>query len=74
MVFSSILLIIVIAVVILAVIGLGWQTFFVGIQKGAEKVGISKALKEITNVVKSSLTNTSSRTSTTNITNASGQH
>ncbi len=72
MVFRSIILIIVIVVVVLAVIGLGWETFFAGVQKGAEKVGISKALKDITNEIKNSLTNTSPRTSTPNITNATG--
>jgi hypothetical protein len=70
-VFRSILLIIVIIVVVLAVIGLGWQTFFTGVQKGAEKVGITKVLEDITNEIKNSLTDTP-RTSTTNITNATG--
>jgi hypothetical protein len=45
-VFRSILLIILVIVVILAVIGLGWQTFYAGIQKGADKVGITKLLKD----------------------------
>jgi uncharacterized membrane protein len=72
-VFRSILLIIVIIVVVLAVVGLGWQTFFAGVQKGAEKVGISKALKDITNEIKNSLTNNiTSSLSTTNTTNATG--
>lgn len=58
--------------VVLAVIGLGWQTFFTGVQKGAEKVGITKVLEDITNEIKNSLTDTTPRTSTTNITNATG--
>ncbi len=72
--FRSILLIVVIAIVVLAVIGLGWQNFFAGVQKGAEKVGISKALKDVTNEMKNSLTNTisSSRINSTNSTNVTG--
>jgi len=35
--------------------GLGWQTFFGGVQKGAEKVGITKAIKNITNDIQNSL-------------------
>ncbi len=76
MAFRSILLIIVIVVVVLAVIGLGWQTFFAGVQKGAEKVGITKALKDITNEIKNSLPHTinSSRINSANSTNTTGGH
>ena len=35
--------------------GLGWQTFLGGVQKGAEKVGITKAIKNITNDIQNSL-------------------
>ena len=35
--------------------GLGWQTFFGGVQKGAEKVGITKAIKNIANDIQNSL-------------------
>ena len=42
---------------ILAIVGLGWQTFFGGVQKGAEKVGITKAIKNITNDIQNSLGN-----------------
>ena len=42
--------------------GLGWQTFFGGVQKGAEKVGITKAIKNITNDIQNSLGNIVSNT------------
>ena len=47
---------------ILAIMGLGWQTFFGGVQKGAEKVGITKAIKNITNDIQNSLGNIVSNT------------
>jgi hypothetical protein len=40
---------IVLAVVILAIIGLGWQVFFSGIAEGAEKVLSNPAVKKATN-------------------------
>jgi len=49
------LLIIIVGVLILAIMGLGWQTFFGGVQKGAEKVGITKAIKNITNDIQKSI-------------------
>ena len=49
------LFIIIAGVLILAIMGLGWQTFFGGVQKGAEKVGITKAIKNITNDIQNSL-------------------
>jgi len=42
--------------------GLGWQTFFGGVEKGAEKVGITKAIKDITNYIQKSLGNIVSNT------------
>ncbi len=58
-IFRSILLIIVIVVMVLAVIGLGWQTFFAGVQRGAEKVGITKALNHfLPDAINSSSANT----------------
>ena len=47
---------------ILAIMGLGWQTFFGGVEKGAEKVGITKAIKNITNDIQKSLGNIVSNT------------
>ena len=55
MLLGFLLLIIIIGVLILAIMGLGWQTFFGGVQKGAEKVGITKAIKNITNDIQNSL-------------------
>jgi hypothetical protein len=55
MLLGFLLLIIIIGVLILAIMGLGWQTFFGGVQKGAEKVGITKAIKNITNGIQNSL-------------------
>jgi hypothetical protein len=55
-------LIIIVGVLILAIMGLGWQTFFGGVQKGAEKVGITKAIKNITTGIQNSLGNIVSNT------------
>jgi flagellar basal body-associated protein FliL len=62
MLLGFLLLIIIAGVLILAIIGLGWQTFFGGVQKGAEKVGITKAIKNITNDIQKSLGNIVSNT------------
>ncbi|HYT44358.1 MAG TPA: hypothetical protein VEP90_18665 [Methylomirabilota bacterium] len=45
---------IVIAVIILAIMGLGWQTFFAGVKKGADKVGLTSIMKNITDQAKQS--------------------
>ena len=55
MLLGILLLIIIVGVLILAIVGLGWQTFFGGVQKGAEKVGITKAIKNITNDIQKSI-------------------
>lgn len=62
MLLGLLLLIIIVGVLILAIVGLGWQTFFGGVQKGAEKVGITKAIKNITNYIQKSLGNIVSNT------------
>jgi flagellar basal body-associated protein FliL len=62
MLLGFLLLIIIVGVLILAIIGLGWQTFFGGVQKGAEKVGITKAIKNITNDIQNLLANIVSNT------------
>ena len=62
MLLGFLLLIIIAGVLILAIMGLGWQTFFGGVQKGAEKVGITKAIKNITNDIQNSLGNIVSNT------------
>jgi len=56
------LFIIIAGVLILAILGLGWQTFFGGIEKRAEKVRITKAIKNITNDIQKSLGNIVSNT------------
>ena len=62
MLLGFLLLIIIVGVLILAIMGLGWQTFFGGVQKGAEKVGITKAIKNIMNDIQNSLGNIVSNT------------
>jgi hypothetical protein len=44
----GILTLIVVAIVFLAIIGLGWNTFFEGVRKGADKVGITSILENAT--------------------------
>jgi flagellar basal body-associated protein FliL len=39
---------IVVIVVVLAIIGLGWQTFFTGVSRGAEKVASSPLVRNVT--------------------------
>lgn len=43
---------IIIGVVILAIIGLGWQTFFSGIIQGAQKVGQNPIVQNLTGEAK----------------------
>ena len=62
MLLGFLLLMIIIGVLILAIMGLGWQTFFGGVQKGAEKVGITKAIKNIANDIQKSIGNIVSNT------------
>ncbi len=45
---------IIIAIIILAIIGLGWQTFFSGIWQGAQKVGQNPVVQNLTNEAKDS--------------------
>jgi hypothetical protein len=39
---------IIVAIVILAVLGLGWDNFFAGVKKGADKVGITSLIENAT--------------------------
>jgi hypothetical protein len=41
---------IVIAIIILAIIGIGWQAFISGVFKGAKKLGITPSTASIRNV------------------------
>jgi hypothetical protein len=43
---------VVIVIVVLALIGLGWQTFFSGVWQGAQKVGQNPLVQNLTNEVK----------------------
>ena len=42
-------------VLFLAVIGLGWETFFNGVLKGVDKIGVTPVIKNITDSTKESL-------------------
>lgn len=42
-------------ILFLAIIGLGWDTFFSGVLKGADKIGITPIIKNITDSTKDSL-------------------
>ena len=42
-------------ILFLAIIGLGWETFFAGVLKGADKIGITPVIKNITDSTKESL-------------------
>jgi putative Mn2+ efflux pump MntP len=40
---------IIVAIIILAIIGLGWDNFFAGVKKGADKIRITSILENATN-------------------------
>ena len=40
---------VVIIIVFLAILGLGWNTFFEGVKKGADKIGITSVIENVTN-------------------------
>jgi hypothetical protein len=44
----GILVLIIVGILFLAIIGLGWNTFFEGVWKGADKVGIASILENAT--------------------------
>ena len=44
----QIILIILIIVFFLAILGLGWDTFFEGIKRGADKIGITSIIENAT--------------------------
>jgi hypothetical protein len=45
---SRIILIILVIVFFLAILGLGWNTFFEGIKKGVDKLGINSIIENAT--------------------------
>ena len=44
----GILVLIVVGVLFLAIIGLGWNTLFEGVWKGADKIGIASIIENVT--------------------------
>jgi hypothetical protein len=42
-------------ILFLAIIGLGWDTFFAGVLKGVDKIGITPIIKNITDSTKGAL-------------------
>jgi hypothetical protein len=50
---------IVVALLFLAIIGLGWNTFFEGVWKGADKVGIASIIENATQSATKMAKNTS---------------
>lgn len=40
---------IIVITVFLAILGLGWDTFFSGVRKGADRIGISSIVENATN-------------------------
>lgn len=48
---------IILAVIVLAIIGLGWQTFFTGVSRGGEKIASSPIVSNITSEVEEFVTN-----------------
>jgi hypothetical protein len=55
----GLLVLIVVAIVFLAIIGLGWNTFFEGVWKGADKIGIKSILENVTQSATEMVRNTS---------------
>jgi hypothetical protein len=39
---------IIVAITFLAIVGLGWDTFFEGVKKGADRVGITPIVENVT--------------------------
>jgi flagellar basal body-associated protein FliL len=59
---------IIVGVVLLAIIGLGWQVFFSGVTRGAEKVTSNPTVKSASNEAKEFVANL-----TNNVTNGIGR-
>ncbi|MDW0134369.1 MAG: hypothetical protein QOK88_02550 [Nitrososphaeraceae archaeon] len=51
------IVLILVILVVLAVVGLGWDTFFNGVQKGAEKISNLPEVKNLTDKAKSEFDN-----------------
>jgi uncharacterized membrane protein len=70
----SVMLWIIAIILFLAVIGLGWETFFAGVLKGADKIGITPVLKNITDSTKESIKSVISDSSRNTIENSLNFH
>lgn len=51
------IVLILVILVVLAVVGLGWETFFNGVKKGAEKISNLPEVKNLTDKAKSKFDN-----------------
>jgi len=54
--------VLIVVVLILAIAGLGWNTFFNGVKKGAEKLGVMPAINNITGQAKQYVTGIATNT------------
>ncbi|MDF2737996.1 MAG: hypothetical protein K0S93_1855 [Nitrososphaeraceae archaeon] len=61
-------------VLFLAIIGLGWETFFAGVLKGVDKIGVTPVIKNITDSTKESLKGVLSDSSRNTIENSLNFH
>ncbi len=51
---------IMLVVIVLAIVGLGWQTFFTGVSRGGERIASSPIVMNITNEVEEFVANATS--------------
>lgn len=56
-------------ILFLAIVGLGWETFFTGVIKGADKIGIMPVIKNITDSTKDTIGDVLSDSSKTTLEN-----
>jgi hypothetical protein len=52
---GTVIFVIIVILFILAIIGLGWQGFFGGVKKGADKLGITSIVTNLTDQFKNEL-------------------
>jgi hypothetical protein len=57
---SRLLLIILIIIFFLAIVGLGWNTVFEGVKKGADKIGITSIIENATSGITQIIVNNES--------------
>lgn len=55
---GTIIFVVVAILVVLAIIGLGWQGFFNGVKKGADKLGITSLVTNLTDQLRNELMRT----------------